>query len=214
MFLIPRFDMRAVLVLAVVLTLTACGSSKEAASSGYSISEDESGDVTILLSEDASSETMIAALRDAVDRIKWTPPEAFAGLRQQSVEEIDGNTHAYSYGLQGGGFSVYVYQYGAGVETQVKDTGTSLGMLVDRGRIEAFEQKERTSRMIPWEGGEATLHRILFEETKAGERLDSYIYLLEDGIYWIKVRASFPKGRYTAATVDEMVDALLAENAE
>ncbi|OZC03752.1 hypothetical protein [Rubricoccus marinus] len=207
--------MRAALALAIVLTLAACTSSKQATSDGYRVSQEENGDVTIEVPPGASAETLMAALQDAAELTKWVPPEAAGGLRQIDASELPpvggmGKTSVYEYGLQDGRFSLYVYRFGADADSQIEGTQVALATLVEQGRIDAFELKEQSAREVAWDDTEATLHRVRFVETIRGAPFDSYMYLLKDDIHWIKARVSFPEGLHDKAKVDAMVLALLA----
>ena len=100
------------------------------------------------------------------------------------------------------------------MDDEIETTDKGLAMVQDNGRIDSFERRERVDREVPWEGGEATLTRVLYAETIGGADMDSYLYLLRDGAWWIKVRATFPEGRYAADDLDAVVDALLTEDEE
>ena len=211
--------MRATLALAIVLTLAACTSSKQATSDGYRVSQEENGDVIIEVPPGASAETLMAALQDAAELTKWVPPEAAGGLRQIDASELPagggmGKTSYYEYDLQNGRFSLYVYRYAVGVDDQIAGTQVSLDSLVSQKRIDAYEVQERTQQQIPWEDGEGTLHRIRFTETIRGNPYDSYMYLLRDDIHWIKARVTFPERLYGSEDVDAMVLALLTASGE
>lgn len=200
--------MRRALVLAALLPLAACSSPREP---GYAVSESADGSVTIAIDGDASGETLLAALSAAADRLRWIPPEATGGLRQIATQDLGGDGTLYRYGgLADGRFDVFVYRYGRGVDAQAEETEAALAQLVEEGRVDAFEVVGRSETVVPWEGAEAVLHRIDYSETLRGAPFDSYQYLLQDGEWWIKVRASYPEARYALADLDEIVHGLLA----
>ncbi len=208
--------MRIALLVALACTLAACSASEKTASGGtYSVQREGDGTV-IQVSEGASAETLMAALRDAIELAKWVPPEAAGGLRQTRATKLEatgdmGITSVYTYDLPTGGFSVYIYRYPTEAEGQIAETQTALEELVRQERIDAVELKSQTTQQIPWDGGEATLHRVRFVETMEGAPYDSYMYLVKDDMHWIKARTTFPEGRYKMKDVDAMVLALLAD---
>ena len=197
--------------LALLLPLAACSSSREPASGGsYAVEEAADGSVQIQVSEGASPEVLMAALGEAADLLEWTPPEAAAGLRMVESRPYGDDDTGYRYDLADGRFDVYVYRYGLSADEQVDETLNAMRQLVDEGRLDAFEKTDEQRQAVEWEGAEAVLHRVVFQQTLRGKPTDSYMYLLQDGAWWVKVRASFAAGRYTPETLDEMVRALLA----
>lgn len=206
--------MRRILALALLLPLAACSSSKEASREpGYAVSENADGSIVVSIEEGASGETMVAALMAVADRLPWEPPEASGGLRQIRTQDLGGDGTLYRYsGLAEGRFDIFVYTYPLGVDAQVTETETALTQLVDDGRVDAFTTLGRETMAVSWEGEEATLYRIAFSEKLGGKPFDSYMYLLEDGDWWIKVRASYPQGRYALADLDAIVLGMLEED--
>lgn len=203
--------MHRISLLLVTLALVACSSTREASEDegSYRVTENADGSVNIEVSEGASGETLIAALTEAADRIPWTPPESAGGLTQSDDRDLGPGGHAYRYDLAGGRFDVFVYQHDGDVAQQVLETRTALDQLVDAGRIDSYEIADQSKRSVPWEGGKTTLHLLVLSEVEGGEPWDSYMYLLEDGAYWVKIRASYPEGRYTPTELDALVQALL-----
>lgn len=156
----------------------------------------------------------MAALMEAADRIEWEPPEVSGGLRQIETRDLGGDGTIYRYALPEGRFDVFVYRYAQGVDVQVEETLAALASLKEDGRIDAFELVGRETMSVEWEGGDEPLHRIAFSEKLGGKPYDSFMYLLEDGAWWVKVRASYPQGRFTLVDLDAMVVGLLAEEEE
>ncbi|MEL6615279.1 MAG: hypothetical protein AAFQ43_06050, partial [Bacteroidota bacterium] len=161
--------MRRLLALALLLPLAACSSSKEASEPGYAVSESGDGSIVISIEEGASGETMMAAIRAAADRIPWTPPEASGGLRQLRTQDLGGDGTLYRYaGLAEGRFDVFVYRYPLGVDAQLGETEEALTQLMEEGRVDTFATVGHETMAVPWEGAEATLHRITFSEKLGG----------------------------------------------
>ncbi|HEX8297880.1 MAG TPA: hypothetical protein VF594_01865 [Rubricoccaceae bacterium] len=212
----PRPSTSAIVQSAFVMVFAlggvACGTSRPTSSDGYSVRETSDGNITISVGEDASVETMTAALMAAAQLTAWEPPETAPHLRQ--VEQTDmgeaGTIYRYRMDDVQGRFDVYVYRHSGSVEAQVTETKTALGQLVTEGRIERFAVvRPQEAQEITWNGHAAVLHRVVFSETVRGAATDSYMYLLEDDLFWIKVRASIPSGQKTVADMDALVHGLL-----
>jgi hypothetical protein len=199
------------LLLLSALMSAGCGASKPASETdGYAIQKDGDGNVTVLIGEGASGETMMAALIAAADATAWEPPEAAAGLTRVDQTKLDGpgGTTVYSYRtlIPDGRFNVYVYRAEAEAEPQVEETKAALDQLVSAGRIEAWSVADAlSSQPIDWNGEARTLYRVAFDEKMDGTPLDSYLYLLRDDIHWIKVRATFPAGELAPESVEALV---------
>ena len=202
--------LRLLFALAILVSASACTSSRETAREGsFAISEEENGDINIVVSEDASPETVMAALMAAASRMGWTPPETAGPLQQIETGEAGESTRYFRYGLDGGRFDVFVYIMESDADAQIADTQTALKQLVELGRLDAFEQIDRTQEAVPWADTTAVLHHVTYSETVQGEPWDSAMYLLKDDIHWIKVRVSYPKGTYTRDDMDGWVRDLL-----
>ena len=203
------------LLLAAALLVSACSSSREPTPEpvrgpGYTITDDGDGSVTI--SVDPTQERALAeALTAAAARLEWEPPERAGGLVLQTRTDLGANGTAYRYGYGRGRFDVYVYRHPDGVEGQLDETERALAALVEQGRIDAFEAVGRSESPVPWRGREATLHKVVFEETIGGEPWDSLMYLLDDGGgRWVKARVSHPRAARPTPDPDAAVRALLA----
>ena len=197
--------------LAALMVLSACGSSRDATrgQEGYAIEENEDGSIHIYVTEGASGETMIQALMAAASRTGWTPPETAGPLRQIEHTEAGETTQVYRYDLENGFFTVFVYIAEEDLETQIVETRTAFDMLIDQGQLDAYTQTRRTREEIPWGEGTGTVHRVAYAQTRQGEAWESVMYLLEDGIHWIKVRVTIPQAAYSQEDIDGWVRTLL-----
>lgn len=195
-----------------ILTLSACTASRESRSgSGYVITEDGNGDVSIAVDPDNPG-AMMAALQDAAGRIApWTPPARAGGLVRQDSMDLGAAGTAYRYGYGTGRFDVYVYRSTSDVDAQMEETEQALTDLVKQGRIGAFRIVKRSEESVRWRGAATPIHRLALEETIDGGQWDSYLYLLRDRGGWVKVRASHPTADRSPAEVDRQVRALLGE---
>lgn len=189
-----------------------CSSSRPArqGEEAYRVTEEADGSVSIVLDEGASVDAFIAALGEAAALIAWEPPEEVPGLARVSDEDLGTSGHVYSYTMDGGHLNVFVYQYPGDLDAQNRETEAALAQLVDMGRIDAYALRGRSVIDVPWQGSTAELHRAVFEEVIAGRTMDSLLYLLQDGVHWIKVRLSYPSGTHTLDEADATVRALLA----
>ncbi len=157
-------------LLLVALLVVGCAGSRPAPNDEYRVQEEDDGSVSITLSENASSESMITALREAAGFVEWEPPQAVPGLERVSDEDLGEYGHLYSYSLDGNRFDVFVYRHPGDADMQVEEIELALGQLVQMGRIDAYTLHDQSTRDVPWEGGEAELHRAVFEEIHAGRR--------------------------------------------
>ena len=201
--------------LAVVLTVAGCSSSREASSArGYTITENKDGTTTISVSPDdegALAAALIAmAAQVGFNTEPWIPPDRVGRLEQIGVREFGPANIGYRYRFPPGRFDVYVYSHDRGVEGQLEETEQALATLIEQGQIDAFTRGGQMQREVPWRDATATLHRVQFEEKIGGKPWDSFLYLLEDGAYWVKVRVSFTQGAVAPADLDAMVEELLA----
>ncbi len=205
------------LVLALTASfLVACTSSRETADrdGGYQIAESSDGSVSIAIDPDDPA-ALMAALQAAAALTTseaWVPPARAGDLVQIDSTDLGRNGVSYRYAFGSGRFDVYVYTHAADVDHQLDETERALATLIERRRIDGFRRLDRSSRTVAWRDGEATLHRVQFEETIDGQPWDSLMYLLRDGDgpRWVKVRASFPRGDRDLAELDILVEGVLA----
>lgn len=203
------------LVAAFALGALGCGSSRPvppADAGGYSVARGADGSVNITVTEDASGETLMAALMEAAAMNAWHPPETAPHLTRVEQQDLGASGTAYRYRMDhlDGRFDVYVYRDPETVEAQVAGTQSALEELIRQGRIESAEivQPLEAQRVV-WDGQPAVLHRVVFAERMDGAAVDSYMYMIEDDLFWIKARVTTPAGRATVAEMDALVRGLL-----
>lgn len=205
---------QAALVVALALGGLGCGSARPPGPSGpgYSVGRQADGSVSIRVDEGASPETMTAALMAAAGMTAWEPPKTAPHLTQIDRTDLGTDGTGYRYRMDGldGRFDAYVYQNSSTAEAQTAGTQRTLEDLVRQGRIESSSVvRPLEAQEVVWNGRSAALHRIVFAQQIGGEAAESYMYLIKDDLFWVKVRATFPVGETTVGAVDALVRGLL-----
>lgn len=159
------------------------------------------------------TDALLQAHGERVRRVAYVPPRFAAGMARVDSTVLGGNAGtAYQYAVDGALLNVYVYGLpGATVDSQVASTLESLAELKRLGRIESFEQTGQATLPVTWKGAEATLHRTDLVEVIGGQTHRSEMFLLEDGPAWIKIRLTYPEGRFARADTDALARALLGD---